>query len=249
MNADLRTDRLDLGHIQVSKGTTSDFIARISAGIAANAHQYCVPLNLTKYVMAKTDAKLSKALRESNYVVADGKSIELLARRMGDKEVNRLPGIDLAEALLEQSKANGWRLFFLGTKPENLEKAVASIKERYGDPIIAGSQNGYFKAEEVDSVIDKINAAKPDILFLGLGLPQKEYFIVDHYDKLDVRFCITVGGAIDIWAGVKNRAPGWVQKLGIEWLYRSLYDLSRAGLVFGRSLNFLKDLISPPKPH
>jgi len=248
MSADAEIDTLELGHIKVSKGTVNDFVARISAGIAAKAHQYCVPLNLTKYVMAKTDPKLSKALNESDYVVADGKSIELLARRMCDKEVHRVTGIDLAETLLGKAKENGWRLFLLGTKPEYLEKAIRVINKRYHDPIIAGFQDGYFKVDEIESVIAKVNEAKPDILFLGLGLPQKEYFIVDHFDKLDVRFCITVGGAIDIWAGVKTRAPALIQKLGMEWLYRGLHDLSRIKLNFTYGLNFFKDLAFPPKP-
>jgi N-acetylglucosaminyldiphosphoundecaprenol N-acetyl-beta-D-mannosaminyltransferase len=248
MSGEPHINDLKLGHVKVSEGTLDDFVAKISAGIAAKAHQFSVPLNLSKFVMSKSDPKLSQALNDSDYVVADGKSIEILARRVGNKKVHRVTGVDLAETLLAKSKEENWRLFLLGTKPENLAKAVESINQRYDSPNIVGSQDGYFKPDEIDAVIDKINAADPDILFLGLGLPQKEYFIVDHFDKLNVRFCITVGGAIDIWAGAKTRAPALIQKLGLEWLYRSLYDLSRAGLIFRYGLEFLKDLIFPPKP-
>lgn len=236
-----------LGHVKVSRGSLNDFVEAIGKGIASGARQCSVPLNMSKYCMAKSDPKLAQALNMSDYVIADGKSIELLASRMGADNVERVTGIDLAETLLSQSRAKGWSVYLLGTKPENLAAAEAVMTERFDNPIIAGSRDGYFDPNDVEDVIAQINAVKPDILLLGLGLPQKEYFVVDHLEELDVRLTLTVGGAFDVWAGAKSRAPSWVQTLGIEWLYRSFYDRSRAGLIFRYCFIFAKDLIVPPK--
>lgn len=121
------------------------------------------------------------------------------------------------------------------------------IGQCFDDPPIARYRDGYFEKADVPRIIEEINNARPDILFLGLGLPQKEYFLADHFHELDVRFCITVGTAIDIWADVKMRATTVVQKMGLEWLYRSVYDLTRTGLILRYGMSFMKDLVVPPE--
>jgi N-acetylglucosaminyldiphosphoundecaprenol N-acetyl-beta-D-mannosaminyltransferase len=236
-----------LGHVQVTPGDLDALAGRVARWIANGERRSCVPLNLTKYVMARTDRKLAATINRADLVVADGIAIVWLARRLGRRDVHRVTGIELAERLLSRARAQGWRLYVLGAKPENLNKAVGNLERQFNDPPIAGFRDGYFKAADVEQLVAEINAARPDILLLGLGLPQKEYFLDDHFDELDVRFCLTVGGAIDVWAGAKTRAPALVQKLGLEWFYRSVYDASRAGLILRYGLNFVKDLVVPPR--
>ena len=113
-----------------------------------------------------------------------------------------------------------------------LNKVIINCRKQHPKIKIAGSRDGYFKKDEEDSIVREIASASPDILLVALGLPQKEYFIDDHGSSLNSSVILPVGGAFDIYAGVKKRAPFWVQKLGIEWLWRSIYDRSRAGLIF-----------------
>ncbi len=236
----------ELGHVQVTPGDLDALAARVTRWIAGRERKSCVPLNLTKYVMARSDAKLASAINGADLVIADGVAVIWLARRLGLRDVHRVTGIELAERLLASARRKGWRLYFLGAKPENLHRALHVIKQRFGNPPIAGFRDGYFKDTDVPQLISDINAARPDILFLGLGLPQKEHFLVDHLHELDVRFCLTVGGAIDVWAGAKSRAPVTIQRLGLEWLFRSIYDVSRAGLIMRYGMSFMKDLLVPP---
>ena len=236
-----------LGHLKVTSGELNVLVDQIDQWIAGEDCHTCIPLNISKYVMARTDAKLANAINGADMVIADGMPIRWLAHRIGWLDVERVTGVELAEQLLLQAKEKGWRLYFLGASPDNLKLALSNIQNQFNEPIIAGAQDGYFEDADIPEIINNINEARPDILFLGLGLPQKEYFISDHFTEIDVRYCITVGGAIDIWAGAKNRAPALVQKAGLEWLYRSVYDISRAGFIFRYGLSFVRDLIILPR--
>jgi N-acetylglucosaminyldiphosphoundecaprenol N-acetyl-beta-D-mannosaminyltransferase len=120
-----------------------------------------------------------------------------LSRRAGFGNVHRVTGIDLAEAILSMSERQKWRLFFLGASPANLEQAITRLQGRFDSLDIVGCHHGYFKQDGIERIIATINGAKPDILFLGLGMPQKEYFIRDHFAKMAVKFCLPVGGAFE----------------------------------------------------
>ena len=232
-----------LGHLKISEGDISLFLSHLKSCIQNNKKSYCIPLHMTKYELSKTDRKLKNVIQSADIVLADGVPIRWFGRRLGHKSVHHVTGIELAEAILEHAKVYGWRLFLLGAHPQNLEKALTNIKSQFGHPQIVGSHDGYFSAEELPEIIHKINSAMPDILFLGLGMPQKEYFIHDHLDKIDARFLLPVGGAFDIWAEVKKRSPVVLQRAGLEWLQRSLYDKNKAKSVFTYGFSFFKDFL------
>jgi N-acetylglucosaminyldiphosphoundecaprenol N-acetyl-beta-D-mannosaminyltransferase len=151
--------------------------------------------------------------------------------------------VELAERLIHESQENKWSIYILGAAPEIAVRAAANLRSKYPGAGIVGFRDGFFKNDDLPGLIGEINRLMPDILLLGLGMPQKEYFIHDHFQQLDVRFCLPVGGAIDIWAGTKRRTPPWLQKLGLEWLFRSFYDFSRAGNILKYGVIFLKDLV------
>lgn len=234
---------LKLGHLQVSPGNEEAAVDYIAAAVAAGSKAYSMPLNLTKYVVSKRDAKLRETIAAADLVNADGVSIVWLARRLGYRDVYRVTGVGLAERLIRESGARKWSVFILGAAPEIVAKAVGNLQAKYPDADIVGFRDGYFKEEDIPGLLAKVNSFNPDILLLGLGMPQKEYFIHDHFQQLQVRFCLPVGGAIDVWAGVKKLTPSWLQKIGLEWFYRSFYDLSRAGNILKYGLIFLKDLV------
>ena len=234
---------LPLGHLKVSAGGTGEVIDFIRKRISENKKTYCIPLNLTKYVMSKKDPKLKEVINSADLITPDGISIVWLSRRAGYQDVYRVPGIDLAERVLSESKIRGWRIFLLGASSENLNKAVDNLKKRFNSPHIAGFHHGYFKEHEVEQIIELINRSNSDILFLGLGLPQKEYFIHDYFSRINVKFCLAVGGAFDVWAGAKQRTPSLIQKIGLEWLFRSFYDKNKMLNIARYGLTFLKDFV------
>jgi N-acetylglucosaminyldiphosphoundecaprenol N-acetyl-beta-D-mannosaminyltransferase len=104
---------------------------------------------------------------------------------------------------------------------------VKRLTERHPGLIIAGARNGYFSDDETSSVCAGIREARPDILFVAMSSPQKEYFLGRHGPSLGVPFVMGVGGAIDVVAGITRRAPRFMQRLGLEWLYRLLQEPRR----------------------
>jgi len=236
-----------LAHVKVSAVDIDRVMECVESWIEKDEKACCVPLNLTKYVMAKSDPKLKGVINAADLVIADGAPISYLSRRAGIEGVSRITGIELAERILSRSGKKDWKVFMLGASPENVELAVENVRRSMNYPAIVGFHHGYFKDDEAGGIVDTVNSIGAQVLLLGMGLPQKEYFIADHLDRLNVNFCLPVGGTFDIWAGKKTRSPRIFQALGMEWLYRSLYDPSRAALIARYGLTFLKDFIFLPK--
>ena len=197
--------------------------------------------------MAKTDNKLRSVINKADIVIADGIPIVWSTRRANIAGVHRVTGIDLAEALIARSQCERWSLFFFGASQANLDKAVFNLRNKHQKLRIAGSRNGYFSDAEISDILHQIDDASPDILFLGLGLPQKEHFIHDYMREINCRFCLPVGRALDIWADAKKRAPELVRRSGMEWLYRSCDDISRAKCVLNHIGTFARDFASHRK--
>jgi len=221
----------------------NEIMTYVASRIDDNQKSYVMPLNLSKYIVSKKDFKLRKSILSADLVISDGVPIVWLSRRLGYCDVSRITGIDLAEAMLSLSKKQGWRIFLLGGSAINLNRVINNLNERFSDPCVVGYHHGYFPESDIHKVIDVINGSDSDILLLGLGMPQKEYLIHDYLHRIEVRFCLPVGGAFDVWAGVKGRTPQVLQRMGVEWLYRSIYDRTRALCIARYGLPFLRDLL------
>ena len=244
-------NNLPIGHLKICSGDMGEMLEFIDGRISENRRIYCIPLNLIKYVVSQKDIKLKESINAADLVISDGISIVWMSRRLGYRDVRRVTGIDLAEALISSAGKKGWKFFFLGASSDNLHRAIDNLRKKLGNINLVGYHHGFFKTEESQDLVDYINGTKADILFLGLGMPQKEYFIHDYFDKMAVKFCLPVGGAFDIWAEAKKRAPQMIQKIGLEWLYRSLYDstkvlnIARYGLIFFKDFLFNKNEAYP----
>ncbi len=235
-----------LGHLSVTSGSREAVLAHIVRHIRDRERSYCIPINVTKYGMSQQDAKLRGAINSAEYVLADGMPIVWLARRLGYDDVQRITGIGLAERLLDVAAEHRWRLYFLGSSKENLARMLGKLARRYPDMAVCGSHHGYFRAPEISRIVAEINASRPDVLFLGLGLPQKEYFVADHFEALNVPFCLTVGGAFDIWSGKKKRTPSALQKAGLEWFFRTAYDWRKASTLARYASRYMLDVAFLP---
>jgi N-acetylglucosaminyldiphosphoundecaprenol N-acetyl-beta-D-mannosaminyltransferase len=233
-----------LSHIKVSAVSIDDAMRCVESFIINGKKAYCIPVNLSKYAMSKKDTKLREVINSADLVIPDGIPIVYLGMRAGCEGINRITGIEFAESILSLSKEKGWKIYLLGASPQNIDLARSNVCKSFNDPLIVGFHHGYFSRQEVNQIVEAINDSGAEILLLGMGLPQKEYFIGDNIDKLNIKFCLPVGGAFDIWAGKKKRSPEIFNILGFEWLYRSLYDKSRAWLIMRYSLIFIKDFIS-----
>ena len=216
---------LDPLSIDEAVGTVERFIAD---GIAAEHGCLCP----TTLIRSRDDATYRETLSSFRMVTADGQSIVWAARVLGVHVPERVAGIDLMLALLPVAETKGYRVFLLGTTQDALAEAIESIRRRYPRIDIVGSHHGYFSAAEEAAVIEEIAAAKPDLLFLGMETPAKEYFVARHQATLQVPFALGVGWTFDYIAGRKRRAPRWIQRVGFEWAFRVVQEPRRLGRRF-----------------
>ena len=138
-----------------------------------------------------------------------------------------MAGIEFGEEVCKLLAKNGGKLYLLGGKPGIAKAAGEKLTEKYPGLQICGAADGYFKDEA--AVVAQINEAKPDVLFVCLGAPKQEKFIKEHFEELDVTLMLGLGGSLDGYAGVAQRAPRWMIDLSLEWLYRLLKEPRRIG--------------------
>ncbi|NTV84309.1 MAG: WecB/TagA/CpsF family glycosyltransferase [Bacteroidales bacterium] len=184
-------------------------------------------LNAAVLVSMQKDPQLRKSVSSCEIINADGKSVVWASRFLGKPLPERVAGPDLMNRVVEMAYRKRYRIFFLGARPEVVEKVVAEYSSRYHSEIIAGFHHGYFSREDEAELVNTIGASKAQILFVAMTSPKKEIFL-DHYkEMLQIPFIMGVGGAFDIVAGLIKRAPQWMQRSGLEWFYRLLQEPGR----------------------
>jgi N-acetylglucosaminyldiphosphoundecaprenol N-acetyl-beta-D-mannosaminyltransferase len=174
---------------------------------------------------ARENNELKEALASADLVAADGIGIIYGAKILGTPLKERVDGCDLSLMLIERLSKEGGRVFILGGKPGVSERAGEELKKKYKGIVICGTNDGYFKDDE--PVIEKINAAKPDLLLVCLSYPRQEIWMLKNRGRVCAGLMMGLGGAVDIFAGDLKRAPEAWCRLGLEWLYRLLQQPSR----------------------
>ena len=170
-----------------------------------------------------------RILREADLAVADGMPVVLLSRLLRDPLPARVAGSNLVPDLCPRCKAEGLRFYVLGGAEEALAEALAVMERKAGFPMpIAGSDHSFVKlGEEQPEIVERINAAKPDILFVALGNPKQELWLARNAAALDVPVALGIGGSFNFVAGRVKRAPRWMQKCGLEWVHRIAQEPGR----------------------
>jgi N-acetylglucosaminyldiphosphoundecaprenol N-acetyl-beta-D-mannosaminyltransferase len=205
-----RIDRLDM----------EATLTRCEELIASGGPAQHVAINAAKLVAMQHDEELRRIIAECALVSADGQAVVWASRLLGDPLPARVAGIDLMHELLGLSERKGYRVFLLGAKKDVLDQAVANAREMYPGVQIVGVRDGYFDDDEADAVAASIQAAAPDILFVAMPSPRKEYWLAQYGTQITVPFVMGVGGSVDVLAGRTRRAPRVLQRVGLEWAYR-----------------------------
>ncbi len=185
--------------------------------------------NAEMIMNATRDEELFEILRAADLVVPDGAGTVWAAHHLGYEMPERVAGYDLVQALLKEAPKRGDRVFFFGSAPGIAESAKNKAEKLYPGVQIVGVRNGYFTAEDEPEIINEIREAKPDILLAALGVPKQEKWLKKYREELGVPVSIGVGGTLDVMAGNVRRAPKWMQKAKLEWLFRGLLQPKRAG--------------------
>ncbi|NLO89055.1 MAG: WecB/TagA/CpsF family glycosyltransferase [Clostridia bacterium] len=207
--------------------TLEEAVGKVEQFIASGKPHHVVTLNAEILYRAQRDPELMKVILEADLVTPDGAGIVWASKRLGCPVPERVTGIDLMLALAKRAGEKGWRLFLYGAAPGVAEEAAKKLKAKNSGIRIAGTSHGYLNSGEQKQLIEKIKEAEPHILFVALGAPKQEFWINRNLEQLGVPVCMGVGGSFDVVAGKVRRAPVFMQRAGLEWLYRLIKEPRR----------------------
>lgn len=187
---------------------------------------HLVTMNAEMAYAASQEPETMALLQQADLIIPDGIGVVWALAQQGVK-VQRLPGVELVEALFQLAPQKDLRLAILGSSPETLAAFESQIPERFGAVELVYSRNGYFAPVEEAAIVAAIREARPDILFVALGVPRQEAWIARYREVLGVPVLMGVGGSFDVLSGHLQRAPAWMRRLHLEWFFRLLQQPSR----------------------
>ncbi len=226
-------DKTPVLHISVSTGTYADFIKNMVTAAQSGKSQYACVANVHMLIEAYRNKRFAQILQRAAFVTPDGKPLAWALRLLHGIKQERVAGMDLLPDLLKEAEEKGLPVFFYGSTNEFLEKTNSYIKEHYPLLKLAGMHSPPFRQLtdlEERKTAEKINASGAAFVFVILGCPKQEKWMASMFNRVNA-LMIGVGGALPVLIGAQSRAPKWMQKTGLEWLYRLLQEPRR---LFGR---------------
>jgi len=197
-----------------------DYSSWLISRLERRMGSHVVTLNAEMAMQAEGNPTLSEIIRSAELVIPDGAGVVLYLRLKG-RRLRRCPGIELAETLLRQAgQLEQCPVFFFGGAPGVAQTAAEVWRGKIPGVAIAGTQHGYLSPEAELEFIQTLKDLQPRLIFVGLGVPRQELWIAQHRHLCPQAIWIGVGGSLDIWAGIKSRAPAWFRDNHLEWLYR-----------------------------
>ena len=218
--------------------TMEEALARACELLTLARAAYVVTPNAEIAYEAMHDEDLRALLNGADMVLPDGAGVVLASKILKKPLRQKVAGVDFAAGLLQELSKTGGRLYLLGSKPGVAEQAAQKMLAQNPGLVICGMADGYFKDE--DDVVRRINEAAPDVLFVCLGAPKQEIFMQAHQKELHVHLMVGLGGTLDAFAGTVKRAPKWMIRLNLEWLYRLIKEPKR----FRRMLRLPKYILA-----
>lgn len=221
---------ITLFSLRVFAGTTEESLRLIERYVALRKPKIIFTPNLYHLALLSEDARFKKIYTQADLLLIDGISLVWLIKLLYHKNLERINGTNLVLALIKESVQKGYKIFFLGSTDAVQRKLKEVLKREY--PKLQFQQfappiRDCFSSADMEEMSRKIKRHHPDILLVGFGAPKQELFLFYAKRRLGVPVGIGVGGAFEYLAGVKRRAPQWVQNVGLEWLFRLLREPRR----------------------
>ncbi len=220
-------ERLNILGVGIDCIDSEEALTQIENFIAdGNPHQV-VTANAEIIYQANRNEKMRNVINQAQMVTADGSGVVWASKQLGRPLRQRVTGIDLVNSICEQSARKGWKLYILGSAPGVAATAAVNIRQKFPGCNIVGTHHGYFNAKEEKQIVAELLQLQPDVLFVALGAPKQEYWIAEHMAQLQIPVSMGIGGSMDVLSGNVKRAPRWMQKMSLEWLYRLLIQPTR----------------------
>lgn len=215
-------DKVTVLGVEIDNLSLREAVSGIMALIKRGEPALVVTANPEIILLAGKDRGLRECLESAGMVTADGIGVVIGTKLLGKPVKERVTGIDLITALFAASVDGQLKFYFVGAEPGVAEKAADNVRNKYPGAEIVGAHDGYFQ-DDTD-VIAEIGRVKPDIVLAGLGMGKQEKWLKSRVLPTGVPVCIGVGGSFDVLSGRARRAPIWVQRAGLEWLFRLLKE-------------------------
>lgn len=172
------------------------------------------------YVGLNNKELFKNFISDKSVIIPDGVGVQISAKILKTPVKKKIAGIELMKKILEKCEKTGESIYLLGASEENLKACVANIVRDFPKINIAGYHNGFFDLNNPKEILEEIKEKKPMAIFVAMGCPRQENFIVKYMDELPCKIFMGVGGSFDVIAEKVNRAPRWMINIGMEWAYR-----------------------------
>ena len=215
--------RVDVLGVRISAIRMVDAVTSIEAWIDAGERQYVCVVPAHSVMDCRSDPELRAIVNAGGLVTPDGMSLVWLLRAGKHRDTERVYGPDLMLAVCRRSLEAGWRHYFLGGDEDVAAELAVRLERRFPGLAVAGTVSPPYRelsAEEDAGLCEAVNASRPDIVWVGLGSPKQERWMAAHREALTALVLVGVGAAFDYLSGRRRQAPRWVQRSGLEWLYR-----------------------------
>ena len=214
--------------VPVHPMTMKQSVDSLEQRMLAGEQTFVVTANAEIIMMCQEDAAYNSIIsQKAELVLPDGAGAVWAGRHLGYKVPEQVAGFDLYNQLLALSAKKGYKAYFFGGSPGIAEAAKAKSEEMYPGVKIVGCHNGYFTDADVPAIIEAINQSGAEMLFVALGAPKQERWILAHREELKHRILMGIGGSFDVLAGKMERAPKWMQDASLEWAFRLYKQPSR----------------------
>lgn len=222
--------RVNILGVAISAIDLNQAVQQVQAWIESGTREYINVCTSHTVMECYRNPHLQRLVNGSGMATPDGMPLVWLSRIYGYDRADRVYGPDLMLALCECSVDAGYRHFFYGGAPGVADELAANLSNRFPGLQVAGTYSPPFRAADAPEeaeVLERINAARPHIVWVGLGTPKQDFWIARHRPLLDAPVLVAVGAAFDFHAGRLAQAPRWMQRSGLEWLFRMLQEPRR----------------------
>lgn len=231
MGIPLSEENVNILSVNVSKLNLDQTIEKFIYWIENHQKKRICVTPVNCILWARKINRLKNIYNTSDMNLPDGVPLIWASRLLNNHISGRVTGLDLLPEFSKIANKKKYTFFFLGGSEGVAEALTVTLNKKYPDLLIVGSYcppfADKFSDEENNKIIEKVNAVKPNVLWVSLTAPKQDYWISDNFDKLNVNIAIGVGGAFEVTAGLIKRAPLWMQKNGLEWFYRFIKDPKR----------------------
>lgn len=219
--------RIDILGVGFDNVTMAEAVARGREFLLGEGAHYVVTPNPEIVETCRENAQAMAAVNAASLVLPDGIGVIYGAKMLKTPLKERVPGVEFGEAMVKTCAELGKRVFFLGAKPGVAELAAQKLTEKYPGFVTAGTHDGYFK--DSAAVAQEIKESAAELVFVCLGAPKQELWMCEWGETTGAKLLMGLGGSLDVFAGVANRAPAFYCKHNLEWFYRLMKNPSRIG--------------------